>query len=112
MLAQFPARSWSAWRGAALLGFALLAPAALPAGGAERRLPEVRRRESSREPLLSVASSSLRSSPQRHAPVLAHLEPGSPLRVLRHWFAPDGRRWLQVETVREVRQPSRGWLPG
>jgi hypothetical protein len=51
-------------------------------------------------------------SPQRHAPVLAHLEPGSPLRVLRHWFAPDGRRWLQVEAVREVRQPSRGWLPG
>jgi hypothetical protein len=28
-----------------LLGVALLAPAALPAGGADRRQPEVRRRE-------------------------------------------------------------------
>jgi hypothetical protein len=112
MSPAFASRRWLTWRWATLLGFALLAPAALPAGGGDRRLPEVRRRESSREPLLSVASSSLHSSPQRHAPVLAHLEPGSPLRVLRHWFAPDGRRWLQVEAVREVRQPSRGWLPG
>ena len=31
------------WRLAALLGLALIAPAALPAGGAERRQPELRR---------------------------------------------------------------------
>jgi hypothetical protein len=44
------------WRWAALLGFALLAPAALPAGGGDRRLPEVRRRERGAEPLVSGAA--------------------------------------------------------
>ena len=42
------------WRWAALLGFALVAPAGLPAGGAERRSPEVRRRSSTLEPVLST----------------------------------------------------------
>ncbi|NBX45616.1 MAG: SH3 domain-containing protein, partial [Gammaproteobacteria bacterium] len=33
-----------AWRWGAVLAFALFAPVALPAGGADRRQPEVRRR--------------------------------------------------------------------
>lgn len=68
---------------AALLGFALFAPAALPAGGADRRLPLLRRRELPQEPLLSQRSCTLRTSPRCQAPALAHLEPGSPMRVLR-----------------------------
>jgi hypothetical protein len=89
-----------------------MAPAALPAGGGDRRLPEVRRRESRREPLLSSSCSVLRCAPERRAPVLAQLERGVPLRVLRHWLAPEGRRWLQVETASGAGEPSRGWLPG
>ncbi|MFI0402187.1 MAG: SH3 domain-containing protein [Cyanobium sp.] len=102
-----PALTW-----AALLGFALFAPASLPAGGAERRLPELRRRESSQEPLLSLRSCSLLASPRRQAPVLTCLEPGIPMRVLRTWLEPSGRRWLQVATAGPSGRQTRGWLLG
>jgi hypothetical protein len=94
----------------ALLGFAMLAPAALPAGGGDRRLPEVRRRDSRREPLLSLGCETLRSAPRQEAPVLTRLQSGSPLRVLRSWLPADGRRWFHVETVLAAGEPARGWL--
>ncbi|MFN5466260.1 MAG: SH3 domain-containing protein [Cyanobacteriota bacterium] len=97
---------------AALLGFALFAPAALPAGGAERRLPELRRRESPEEPLINLNLCTLRSSPRCQAPALAHLEPGIPMRVLRAWLEPGGRRWLQVATAGSAGRETRGWVLG
>jgi len=106
------ARGWPALRWATLLGFALLAPAALPAGGGERRIPEVRRRQAALEPLVSSASLSLRCAPERQAPVLAQVEVGAPLRLLRQWVSPQGRRWLQVETAAACGRPARGWLAG
>ena len=96
-----------AWRWAALLGFALLAPVGLPAGGADRRNPELRRRETSWEPLLAVVPGQLRSAPQVQAPVLMAVAAGEPLRVLGRWLAPDGQRWLRVELACR-----RGWLAG
>ncbi len=96
-----------AWRWVALLGFALLAPVGLPAGGADRRPVELRRRESSREPLLPEVPVQLQAAPQSHAPVLMAVRPGEPLRVLRRWLAPDGQRWLRVELAGR-----RGWLIG
>ena len=100
------------WRWVAVLGLALIAPAALPAGGGERRQPEVRRRQQGRdEPLLNPIAMALHCAPRCQAPVLRHLEPGIPLRVLRSWLAPNGRRWLQVE-VAGTAGPSRGWLGG
>jgi hypothetical protein len=96
-----------AWRWAALLGFALLAPVGLPAGGADRRPGELRRRESSREPLLPELPVPLRLAPRTQAPVLMAVRPGEPLRVLRRWLAPDGQRWLRVELAGR-----RGWLAG
>lgn len=105
--------SWPALRWVALLGFALLVPAALPAGGGERRAPEVRRRQSPLEPLLSCNGLCLRSFPERRAPVLTRVGPDVPLRVLRQWFSPQGRRWLQVESpVNPAGAPRRGWLAG
>ena len=98
------------WRWAALLGFALLAPAALPAGGGERRLPDVRRRESSREPLVVGCQSGLYSSPQQQAPILAKLAPGTPLRVLQKWMGPHGQWWWQVEVANRSLGPTRGWV--
>jgi len=105
-------RLWPAWRWAALLGFALMAPAALPAGGGDRRLPEVRRRERGLDPLLSQACMSLRCAPEHQAPVLAQLDSGVPLRVLRHWLSPGGRPWLRVEVTNLAGEAARGWLPG
>lgn len=92
------------WRWAALLGFALIGPVALPAGGADRRSPEVRRRIAG-EPLLSLRPQALRSAPERQAPALAALAADQPLRVMRSWQGAGGERWLQVESA-----AGRGWL--
>jgi hypothetical protein len=100
-----------AWRWAWILGLALIAPAALPAGGGDRRSPEVRRRQA-REPLLLHGGSCLQCAPHRAAPVLAHLPSGEPLRLLRTWWDPAGRRWLQVQAQTAVVSARRGWLPG
>ena len=97
------------WRWAALLSFALVAPAALPAGGAERRMPELRRRQGSAEPLLAAMPLPLHCSPQRQAPVINHVGCGEPFRVLRHWRASSSERWLRVELLASGR---RGWLAG
>ena len=103
----------AAWRWAALLGFALVAPAALPAGGADGRLPELRRRQSQREPLLSPAGQALRCAPRHQAPVIRRAELGMPLRVLRAWRSPAGERWLQVELAASPGGAQRlGWLAG
>jgi hypothetical protein len=103
------------WRWAWILGFALIAPAALPAGGGERRTPELRRRQD-QEPLLadglSATALTLRCSPHHTAPGLSRLEPGEPLRLLRSWREPGGRCWLQVQVSSLATGPRRGWLPG
>lgn len=95
----------AAWRWAALLGFALITPVGLPAGGADRRPFEVRRR-SSGDPLLSTRAVVLRAAPEQRAPALQRLQPGEPLRVLRSWRAGSGQRWLQVQAA-----DRRGWVP-
>lgn len=111
MPAPAPRVAPAPWRVAALLGFALVAPAGLPAGGGDWRLPELRRRESSREPLLSVVPQALRCAPRHQAPAISAAAAGVPLRVLRRWQLPGGERWLQVElpTASGLR---RGWLAG
>jgi hypothetical protein len=95
----------AAWRWAALLGFALITPVGLPAGGADRRPHEVRRR-SACDPLISTRAVALRASPEQRAPALKQLGPGEPLRVLRGWRASSGQSWLQVQAANR-----RGWVP-
>jgi hypothetical protein len=103
---------WSGVQTLALLGFALAAPAALPAGGGERRLPELRRRGSEGEPLISVGGCRLRCAPQWRAPLLARVDTGVPLRVVQQWVSPQGCRWLRVEASGQAGRPARGWLRG
>ena len=99
-----------------LLGVALLAPTALPAGGADRRQPEVRRREAG-GPLISGSHDLLQASPHVSAPTLRRLDLGTPLRVLRSWRCANGQHWLQVQVTSTVAsdhpgQPQRGWIHG
>jgi len=101
----------SLWRWAALLGLALVGPAGLPAGGADRRSPEVRRRTTAREPVLTATTSQLRCAPQHQAPALLAVASDSPLRVLRSWWEPNGQRWLLVEGA-GPEGSRRGWLAG
>ena len=97
-----PLLRWS-W----LLGVALMAPAALPAGGGERRQPQVRRREGA-GPMHTAGNTVLQLSPLAVAPRLRTLAPGTSLRFIRHWSASDGQDWLQVQTLSG--DPQRGWL--
>jgi hypothetical protein len=99
------------WQALALLGFALVTPTALPAGGADRRLPEVRRRQNAHEPLLSTGCLPLRCAPERRAPVITQVESGASLQVLQQWFCPQGRLWLRVEASNRGGRSTRGWLP-
>ena len=99
-----------------LLGVALMAPACLPAGGAQRRLPPLRRQEA-KSPLLSGECCVLRLSPLVEAPALRRLELGTPLQMLRHWRGEDGRDWIQVQVssgqvLPDGFQPVRGWVRG
>ena len=104
----------------ALIGFALVGPAALPAGGADARMPELRRRQGSSEPLTAPAAAVLRCAPQCQAPVIAQASGGEPLRLLRRWSTIGGQRWLQVELPAQLHAqlinpaaagaPRRGWL--
>jgi hypothetical protein len=101
-------------RALALIGFALVGPAGLPAGGAEARMPELRRRQRASEPLSAPQALGLRCEPQQQAPVIAQAAAGAPLRPLRRWFGTDGERWLQVELPAgasgPIRGARRGWL--
>ena len=97
-----PLLRWS-W----LLGVALMAPADLPAGGAERRQPQIRRRAGS-GPLHTPAETALQLSPLSVAPRLRPLQPGRSLRPLRRWTDADGQAWLQVQTLSGDLQ--RGWI--
>lgn len=107
----FTALRWS-W----LLGVALLAPAALPAGGADRRQPEVRRRDAA-GPWISGSHDLLQASPHVSAPALRRLDLGTPLRVLRRWRCDNGQEWLQVQVTATVgtdhpAEAQRGWVHG
>ena len=91
-----------------LLGVALMAPATLPAGAGEIRQPQIRRRSQGTGPLPTTLEADLHQSPVAMAPALNNLAAGTPLRLLHHWAADDGRVWLHVqELTGEMR---RGWL--
>ena len=81
-----------------VLGLALMAPVALPAGGADPRHPDPRRRGHN-GPLLSGRRDQLKSSPAAQAPSLLNLGRDTPMKVLRHWHGPDGRRWTYVQVL-------------
>ena len=98
------AHPYASLRWGAILTYALFAPVGLPAGGAERRQAEVRRRCSS-EPLLSTSAGCLQAAPERMAPVLALVPVDSPIEVLRSWRNQRGERWLQVKVASR-----RGWM--
>jgi hypothetical protein len=101
----------SAWKVIAILGFALIAPVTLPAGGAERRPIELRRRQSLQDPWLLSEGGVLQCAPRSVAPALVAVQPGQPLRVMRGWLSPTGRHWLHVESASSpMTGPIRGWL--
>ena len=84
-----------------------MAPAAMPAGGADFRQPQVRRRVGVGGHLHVASDAPLRLSPMAVAQRLRTLKAGTSLRLLRRWSALDGNDWLHGQPLGED-QP-RGW---
>ena len=98
-----------------LLSFALIAPIALPAGGANKtQLKLINRKEA----YICVAGEScfLYPFPSESAESYKNLDLGTSLRVIRLWQNTDGSNWLQVQLSQNSffnapgLRPSRGWI--
>ena len=97
-----------------LIGFALICPITLPAGGIQRNLNEYRTINNSKEIILN-ASCSLYTFPKTNAKKLMVLYPGSSLSILRKWVVSETDIWARVEltTNRFFEHPSKtkkGWI--
>ncbi len=97
-----------------LIGFALIGPITLPAGGIQKNLNEYQVLNGSKEIIL-YTNCSLYSFPKTNAKKLTVLNSGSSLSILRKWFVNESDVWLRVEllTNRFIDSPNkakRGWI--
>ena len=97
-----------------LIGFALIGPITLPAGGIQRNLNEYNILNSSKEIILST-NCSLYTYPKINAKKLLILNTGSSLSVLQKWAVNENNTWARVEllTNRFIEHPNttkRGWI--
>ena len=97
-----------------LIGFALIGPITLPAGGIQRNLNEYNILNSSKEIILS-GNCSLYTFPKINAKKLLVLDTGSSLSVLQKWVVNENNTWARVEvlTNRFIEHPNttkRGWI--
>ncbi len=97
-----------------LIGFALVGPITLPAGGIQRNLYEHNIFNNSKEIILN-ANCSLYTFPQINAKKLLVLDTGSSLSVLQDWVVNEDNTWARVEllTNQFLENPNRtkrGWI--
>ena len=97
-----------------LIGFALIGPITLPAGGIQRNLNEFNILNDSKEIILS-ANCSLYTFPKINAKKLLVLDTGSSLSILQKWVVNENSTWARVEllTNRFIEHPNttkRGWI--
>ena len=97
-----------------LIGFALVCPITLPAGGIQRNLNEYKTLNNSKEIILNE-NCSLYTFPQTNAKKLMVLPSGYSLSILRKWVVNERDIWARVElaTNRFIEHPNRtkkGWI--
>ena len=97
-----------------LIGFALIGPITLPAGGIQRNLNEYKILNNSKEIILN-ADCSLYTFPKTTAKKLMVINSGSSLSILRKWVVNERDIWVRVElaTNRFIDNPNkstRGWI--
>tara|TARA_S200000501_G_scaffold11163_1_gene10036 strand:- start:1299 stop:1628 length:330 start_codon:yes stop_codon:yes gene_type:complete len=97
-----------------LIGFALVGPITLPAGGIQRNLNEYKSLNNSKEIILNL-NCSLYSFPRTNAKKLTVLNSGSSLSILRKWVVNERDIWARVEllTNRFIEHPNKttkGWI--
>ena len=97
-----------------LIGFALIGPITLPAGGIQRNLNEYKTLDNTKEIILNT-DCSLYAFPRANAKKLIVLHSGSSLSILRKWIVNESDTWARVElaTNRLIDHPNRttkGWI--
>ena len=97
-----------------LIGFALIGPITLPAGGIQRILNEYKTLNNSKEIILN-SNCSLYTFPKSNAQKLMNLNSGSSLSILRKWVVNERDIWARVElaTNRLIEDPNKtrkGWI--
>ena len=97
-----------------LIGFALIGPITLPAGGIQRNLNEYNFLNSTKEIILD-SNCSLYTFPKTNAKKLLVLHTGSSLSILHKWVVNERDIWARVELVtnRLIDHPNRttrGWI--
>ena len=79
-----------------LIGFALIGPISLPAGGIQKDCAEYKILNNSKELILN-ANCSLYAFPKTNAKKLAILNSGSSLSILQKWAVNERDTWARVE---------------
>tara|TARA_Y100000991_G_C21774970_1_gene264695 strand:+ start:93 stop:422 length:330 start_codon:yes stop_codon:yes gene_type:complete len=97
-----------------LIGFALIGPITLPAGGIQRNLDEYNIFNNSKEIVLNE-SCSLYTYPRTQAKKLMVLNSGSSVSILRKWVVNERDIWARVELAsnRFFEHPNKtkkGWI--
>ena len=97
-----------------LIGFALIGPITLPAGGIQRNLNEYNILNNSKEIILDE-DCSLYTFPKYNAKKLSVLDTGTSLSVLQKWVVNKNDTWARVEllTNKFIENPNRtrrGWI--
>ena len=97
-----------------LIGFALIGPITLPAGGIQRNLNEYSILNNPKEIILNT-NCSLYAFPKITAKKLLVLDTGSSLSVLQKWVLSEDGTWARVEllTNQFIEHPNRakrGWI--
>ena len=97
-----------------LIGFALIGPITLPAGGIQRNLDEYNVFNNSKEIVLNE-SCLLYTYPRTNAKKLKVLNSGSSISILRKWVINDKDIWARVELssnpfIEHPNKTTRGWI--
>ena len=97
-----------------LIGFALIGPISLPAGGIQKNLTEYKILNNSKEIILN-ANCSLYAFPKTNATKLMVLDSGCSLSILKKWVENERDIWARVELVTnplidDPHRTKKGWI--
>ena len=81
-----------------LLCIGLIAPASLPAGGAQESIIQ-HRTNNIGSPIIALKEFNLLSSASNYSSVLTRVKQGTPVNVVKVWFGFDGSKWLLVHVL-------------
>ena len=95
-----------------LLGIALVVPATLPAGGAQKSIVQ-HRRNNIGSPIIASEEFNLLSSASNNSSILTRVKQGTPVNVIKVWEANDSTKWLLVNVLYQNFYQlfyTRGWV--